>query len=1132
MKRDAAPGSLIDLLLARVTDDLDALAIVVPVAGRLADSLHGGSDASFSWGHLVAAATRLARRLESAGLGRGDRLAHLAPHGAEAVVVDLACLLAGIVHVQLHHEDGPAAHAEQLAWLAPRAVLVAGPRGASVVPTLARGVNLLDFRGEALLRREPVDGVAEEVAVRLEGCDPDACSTILLSSGTSGRPHGVLHSQRSLLANAVASSSVFLDDPRDVRLAWLPLSHALPRTGDLGTALVRGACLAIVEDRTKLLDACREARPAAILGVPAMFERIEDAARRGRIRDLADSLGGRVRVCVSGGAPLRERTIQAFAAAGVPLVQGYGLAEAGPVVTLSSPRTARAGTVGPPLPGVEIATDAAGQLLVRTPSCCLGTIHPPLPQDPGEPRVRHVAHDPASWLATGDLAEIDADGHLRITGRCVDALVLSGGEKLPPAEVERAIAEDPLVAQVCVVGAGLRRPLALVVPEPSAVRRAIRRMRLRVFSKRDAVAHPKLLAWFARRIEGRQRRLPRAWRAGTLLLVPRAFDAAHGEATVSLKLRRGVIAEHFRFAIEAAAGRFCPGMTGIPESRAGQVSTRPPCVATTLWSPADASGFAEAADASARPLGGSIDRVVEQSGRAIEALKADGRIHERTGDSAGKFSAEAEAILGGVGLWGLTVPTAFGGAAAGMLGLARVVTRLAAISPTAAGMLSVHASIGAVSAVEAFGSPEQKDRWLPCLARGEPLSIFGATEPDAGCDLGRITTTLERPADDARRGTLLLSGTKMFITGATYGRVVKLLAKLDGRPAVALVRLPDHDTGSFRLERSTIHPLKHAHNATLVFDRFEVGERDLLAAPGGDAMSIVWHGLNRGRVTLAAQAAGTQRIMLAQAVAHARSRETWGRPVAGRQLIQGRLERIAAGIVAAESLATWAGHAVDAGGGELEAIVAKVVAGECVRESMIAAVGVHAGRTFLVGNPLGDAIHDHLAVGVYEGESGLLGLALFKGLAKRHPLVVAATRPRLRRAAAWLAWRAGRLASASPAFESLLDASLRGHARSARRLLDRTAVRIDRAIRRHGRSLADEQAIVGELSRRVRAAVAVLAVAHHVDRNPLGEHPDEADWRSLAAEAFCRRAVAAAAGRLPAPADLRFEAEVGAAIVG
>jgi alkylation response protein AidB-like acyl-CoA dehydrogenase/DNA-binding transcriptional ArsR family regulator len=494
-------------------------------------------------------------------------------------------------------------------------------------------------------------------------------------------------------------------------------------------------------------------------------------------------------------------------------------------------------------------------------------------------------------------------------------------------------------------------------------------------------------------------------------------------------------------------------------------------------------------------------------------------------------------LLGGIGLWGLTVPESHGGAGAGLVELARVVARLASISPTAAGMLSVHASIGAVAAVEAFGNASQRDRWLPKLARGEPLSIFGATEPDAGCDLGRVSARLERSPD--RPGRLLLSGTKMFITNAAHGRLVKLLAKLDGEAAIVLAQLPESDTRSFQLEPSQIHPLKHARNATLVFDHFEVDEADLLASPSGDGMAIVWQGLNRGRVTLAAQAAGTQRIMLSHALSRARERETWGRPIATRQLVQGRLARIATGAIAAESLAAWAATAVDSGGGELEAITAKIVAGECVRESAIAALGVHAGRSFLIGHPLGDAIHDHLAVGIYEGESELLGLALFKGLAKRHPLA-AARGSDVRRAAEWLAWRASRWAARPPQFGSVLDGGLRRHSLVARRLLDRTAVAIDRVIRRHGRKLAEEQLLVGELSRRVRELVAVMAVAHHVDRNPLGEHAvsgehgacGEPRWRLLAAEAFCRTAVSRATGRRPSDADLAADARLGSAIVG
>jgi alkylation response protein AidB-like acyl-CoA dehydrogenase len=253
---------------------------------------------------------------------------------------------------------------------------------------------------------------------------------------------------------------------------------------------------------------------------------------------------------------------------------------------------------------------------------------------------------------------------------------------------------------------------------------------------------------------------------------------------------------------------------------------------------------------------------------------------------------------------------------------------------------------------------------------------------------------------------------------------VKLLALRDGRPTVVLVRLPAADAPAFRLRRYALHPLKHAHNAALEFDCFPVAEDDVLAAaPGGDAdgMPIVWHGLNRGRITLAAQAAGTLRLLLSQAGDHAARRSTWGRPIASRQLIQGRLGRIAARTIACDALAAWAATAIDAGeSGELEALTAKIVAAECVRDSAIDALGVHGGRAFLVGHPLGDSLHDHFAVTVYEGENDLLGLALFKGLAKRHPLAAAAldasparrvtSRPSRPSRLSWLGWRLATLA--------------------------------------------------------------------------------------------------------------------------
>jgi long-subunit acyl-CoA synthetase (AMP-forming)/alkylation response protein AidB-like acyl-CoA dehydrogenase len=1116
--RPAVCDSLVDLLAARVADARERPAVV--------DGLE--PTRSWTWSDIAAAAVELAERLEAAGIRRGDRVAHVGPHSPDWIVVDLACLLAGVVHVAVHDDLPNHERQRLLDWLAPQALVCSGrppqapPRG---LPLLDLAAGVLATSGWRGLAADP-ERLAAVLARRAAACDPDACCTILLSSGTTGLPHGVLHSQRSLAVNARASSEMFLHDPRDVRLSWLPLSHAYARVGDLYTALVRGGCLNVVRDRMRLLDASAALPPAVILGVPAFFERLERGARSGRIADLAVALGGRVRVCISGGAPLRDRTAAFFAARGVPLVQGYGLAEAGPVVAVANPRIARPGTVGPPLDGVEVRIDerreSRGQLLVRTPSRALGLIHPPGPYD------TQTAADP-DWLETGDVAEIDEAGHLRITGRLSDTLVLSTGMKLSPAEVERALAEDDAVAQVCVVGDGLPWPVALVVPEPDVIRAAIRRLGLRVLSRRQAVAHPRVLAWIARRLARRQEKRPRGWQVRRVILVGRAFDAAHGEATESFKLKRRAVVSHFQAQILAAvserprgAGIVSVGPRAAATSEGAFVHAARSWLTGMTWH-GDRGGFAEAAETAVSPLPDAVEAVLDRAACEIAELRAAGQLYESLPAMAsaapladapppptGRFTAQAEAALGEAGLWGLFVPQQHGGAAASLGQLARGITRVAADCPTAAGMLAVHSSIGAVSAVMAFGSVEQQARHLTGLATGRPLSIFGGTEPEVGCDLGAVQSVLER-----RDGRLLLTGTKMFITNAVHGRLVKLLALLDGKPAVALVRLPDHDTDSFRLLHYALHPLKHAANAALAFTGFEVDETDLLAPPPGrDGMQIVWHGLNRGRITLAAQAAGTLRLLLAQARQHAERRTTWGQPIAARELVQGRLGRIAASIAACDAMTAWAAAAIDVGqSGELEAIAAKVVASTCVREAAIDALGVHGGRAFLVGHPLGDSLHDHFAVTVYEGESDLLGLALFKGLAKQHPLArQARDTARLGQAGNWLAWRAARFAAGVRDDAGVLDRRLREHASRARRGLADAAVRIDRAIRRRGRGLADHQLEVGALAAEVRELVSVLATAHHADARGT-------DAAAAAADVWCRLALARATGRRLTSAD-------------
>ena len=224
--------SLVGLLAARVA--------ATPARPALAVAAEQGLR-TWSWAELAAAAMAAADAFVAAGLRRGDRLAHVGPHGPDWLVIDLACLVSGVVHVPLHADATPAEHERQLAWLEPRAVVSSGPARAPwlAAAAVAGRIVIVSPAGGWLAQSHAADNAAR-LATSVAAADPDACATIVLSSGTTGTPHGVVHSQRALASNARAVSDMFLSDPRDVRLAWLPASHLLARVGDLYTAIERG----------------------------------------------------------------------------------------------------------------------------------------------------------------------------------------------------------------------------------------------------------------------------------------------------------------------------------------------------------------------------------------------------------------------------------------------------------------------------------------------------------------------------------------------------------------------------------------------------------------------------------------------------------------------------------------------------------------------------------------------------------------------------------------------------------------------------------------------------------------------------------------------------------------------------
>ncbi len=240
--------------------------------------------------------------------------------------------------------------------------------------------------------------------------------------------------------------------------------------------------------------------------------------------------------------------------------------------------------------------------------------------------------------------------------------------------------------------------------------------------------------------------------------------------------------------------------------------------------------------------------------------------------------------LGEVGYWGLLVDKQYGGAGAPFASFASFLTKMAIIDPTVAGLASVHGCIGAVDPVRTFGNAEQKQRFLPELASGRRLSAFALTEPGAGSDLTALKTVAVKDGDE-----YVVNGEKLFITNVVPGRTIGLVCLIDKRPAVLIVDLPAEENDQFQLRKYGLYALKHTYNQGIIFKDLRVPAENLLKPQRGDGLTIAYHGLNLGRISLCANAAGTMRLMMASMIPWAKYRKTYGAAISTRELVQRRL---------------------------------------------------------------------------------------------------------------------------------------------------------------------------------------------------------------------------------------------------
>jgi long-chain acyl-CoA synthetase len=552
-----------------------------------------------TWGEAWGRALSFARMFEEAGVGEGDRVAIWSENRPEWLYADMGALALNAASVPVYATLAAPEVRHILADSGAKILVASKPEFlARLAPVLnelgaLRQIVLLDGAsgpaGRVKLRclaAEPLppapDAFVKAAESRLRDADPSRLATLIYTSGTTGLPKGVMLTHGNFLANLDGVRDAISVLREDLHLSFLPLSHVFERLCGFYLPVLQQAAIAYAESIDAVAQNLLEIRPTMILGVPRFYEKIHNgilehvgkmpafrravfgwALRRGELMSralssgrrpgaleraawrLADALvfrkirghfGGRVRLCVSGSAPLGEALARFFHAFGILIIEGYGLTETSPVISCNRSDRYRFGTVGIPLKNAEVRIADDGEILTRGP-CVMKGYH-------GLEAATREALE-GGWFHTGDLGAIDADGFLAITGRKKEILVTSGGKKISPQTVEPLFEAEPLIRRCFLYGDGRNFLTALIVPNFEALaERAAERGEARAAAP-ELVRAPWVKEEIRKAIDRVHARLASFEQIKYFELLDRDFSVAEGELTPTLKVRRPVIAQKY-----------------------------------------------------------------------------------------------------------------------------------------------------------------------------------------------------------------------------------------------------------------------------------------------------------------------------------------------------------------------------------------------------------------------------------------------------------------------------------------------------------------------------------------------------------------------------------------------------------
>ncbi len=539
------------------------------------------------------------------GLNKGDKVAILSENRPEWAFCDLGIISAGAISVPIYATDTAKEVEYILNDCQAKIVAVSHNPQLDKILSIENNLTALQYiiifnsenrlDGKFILTFDEILKLGREVekgdllfGQNLEVLKSEDAVTIIYTSGTTGEPKGAMLTHNNFLSNCRSAAQVLPITENDTYLSFLPLSHVFERMAGYYMMIHQGATIAYAQNLDTVAEDIKIVKPTVTAGVPRFYEKIyakilDKAIHSSFIKKhlffwsikigrkygqkklnkkkidlwlklkhkiasvlvftkLKNNLGGRLRFFISGGAPLAKEIAEFFYSAGVIILEGYGLTETSPVISVNTLERFKFGTVGRLLPGVEVKISQDGEILTKGPHIMKGYHNKP-------EQTNEVLKE--GWFYTGDIGSIDQDGFLVITDRKKEIIVTSGGKNVAPQYIENLLKSDRYISQVMLCGDKRKYLTALIAPNFENLKRYARYKKIAYNQISDLIKQPGIINFISRRIAEKTKELASFEQIKYFTLIDREFSQPGGELTPTLKLKRKVIAEKYKNILES-----------------------------------------------------------------------------------------------------------------------------------------------------------------------------------------------------------------------------------------------------------------------------------------------------------------------------------------------------------------------------------------------------------------------------------------------------------------------------------------------------------------------------------------------------------------------------------------------------